>query len=295
MWGRNCPVCKKYFRTNHIYGLTYCPYCAIARPGLDFTSQAQWTYITAFYDAFMKTYITGKPTQLEASKISDHVPAWHYQEEKQQLHFTCETENCRAESDILGRFGYCPRCGRTNARRVFFDRLSGIRSKIKEASQNPDREARREVWEDITSKLVSEFEAFMRHLAIKLLTHRMTASRRRALEALNFQKPFDADRSLEDWFDISVSKWEGIGTRPRCALSNEDTGFVKRMFQKRHILVHNGGVVDSTYIELSGDTQVQLMERIRVSSKEVIRFVAVIEVMARNFLDNIEMRLEEGR
>src|SRR4051794_32126904 len=26
MWGRNCPTCEKYFRTDHVMGTTTCPY-----------------------------------------------------------------------------------------------------------------------------------------------------------------------------------------------------------------------------------------------------------------------------
>lgn len=29
MWGRNCPACQKYFRTNHVMGVTFCPYCSL--------------------------------------------------------------------------------------------------------------------------------------------------------------------------------------------------------------------------------------------------------------------------
>src|SRR5271154_2285520 len=35
MWGRNCPSCKKYFRSNHVMqagDLTWCPYCAKSAP-----------------------------------------------------------------------------------------------------------------------------------------------------------------------------------------------------------------------------------------------------------------------
>ena len=34
MWGRNCPHCQKYFRTNHIMDVTHCPHLrsASARP-----------------------------------------------------------------------------------------------------------------------------------------------------------------------------------------------------------------------------------------------------------------------
>jgi len=51
------------------------------------------------------------------------------------------------------------------------------------------------------------------------------------------------------------------------------------MIQKRHILMHNGGLVDQDYLDQTGDTQVQLLERIRVSSKEIKRFIDSILLM----------------
>src|SRR5262249_24947873 len=45
MWGRNCPACDRYFRTNHIFHTSVCPYCAKPAPSLTFISKAQRRYI----------------------------------------------------------------------------------------------------------------------------------------------------------------------------------------------------------------------------------------------------------
>ena len=62
---------------------------------------------------------------------------------------------------------------------------------------------------------------------------------------------------------------------------------------RRHILIHNGGIVDPEYLDLSGDTQVQLGERIRIRSNEVKRFISCNRAMAENLLDNVEYGFEE--
>lgn len=91
MWGRNCPACKKYFRTNHVASITFCPYCSIVADGLAFTSKEQRTYITAYYDAFARAYIGKKNSSLDMAEITDDVAAWHYSEEK--VHFKCGTQD----------------------------------------------------------------------------------------------------------------------------------------------------------------------------------------------------------
>jgi hypothetical protein len=60
------------------------------------------------------------------------------------------------------------------------------------------------------------------------------------------------------------------------------------MIQKRHILMHNGGLVDQEYLDLGGDTQVRLDERISIRSHEAKHFIASVRGMAANLLDNVE-------
>jgi hypothetical protein len=99
--------------------LTYCPYCAEPASSLAFISKDQRIYLTACYDAFARAYMGKKNTSIGEADVTDSKPAWHYSEVKQQLHFKCDRDKCGTETDILGEYGYCPRCGRTNARIAF--------------------------------------------------------------------------------------------------------------------------------------------------------------------------------
>lgn len=289
MWGRNCPLCQKYFRTNHVMDVTYCPYCAAVAPSLAFISQDQRNYITLCYDAFARAYIGKKSTSLDLADITDRTPAWHYSEEKQQLHFACDTKDCRAETDILGQYGYCPKCGRTNARRLFNERMDEMLARLEETKRTvSDRRERGEMWEDMTVKSLSNFEALAKHLRIRLLRFPMTPKRRKQLEELNFQRPFHADQSLVQWFDIGVLKWAGNDTNPQRKIPDSDLPFIKKMIQKRHILMHNGGLVDQDYLDHSGDTQARLNERVSVCSDEAKRFIQSVRGMGANLMDNVE-------
>jgi hypothetical protein len=93
--------------------------------GLAFISKEQSKYFIAYYDAFMRAYMGGVNSTLSMSDITDETSAWHHSEEKQQFHFKCETKDCDAETDILGRYGFCPRCGKTNARKLFSSSSNG--------------------------------------------------------------------------------------------------------------------------------------------------------------------------
>jgi hypothetical protein len=293
MWGRNCPGCKKYFRTNHIMGATFCPYCSDGEDSLAFVSEAQRTYIRASYDAFARARFEMKNTSLDIADIADRTPAWHYSEEKQQYHFQCDTKDCRAQTDILGEYGYCPRCGRTNARRLFSEKMDKMLAGLEETKKTvSDQKERSAVWEDLTGKSLSAFEHLGKHLRATLLCIPMTARRRKRLEELNFQNPLGADELLMQWFDIGVLEWRGSFTTPGRKVPKDDVLFIQKMIQKRHILTHSGGIVDQDYLAKSGDTQARLGERIEVRSNEAKRFIDCIKMMAANLLDNIESGFE---
>src|SRR5205814_6279428 len=121
----------------------------------------------------------------------------------------------------------------------------------------------------------------------RLLRLPMTANRRRELESVNFQQPLNANRLLKQWFDIGMLQWAGTPTNPKREVPQSELEFIKVMVQKRHILIHNGGVVDQEYVDNTGDTSVQLDERIRIRSKEAKRFLALVRDMAWNLLNNV--------
>jgi hypothetical protein len=294
MWGRNCPFCKKYFRTNHVMDVTCCPYCATGAPSLAFISEAQRTYIRAFYDSFGRAYTGKKNTSLNMADITDQTSAWHYSEEKQQFHFKCNTKDCHTETDILGQYGYCPQCGRTNARKLFVERMDKMLIRWDEVKNKvSDRQERGAIWEEMTVKVLSEFEALGKHLRCKLLCFPMTPNRRKELEKLNFQKPLKADELLVQWFDIGLLEWAGNGATPQRIVASSELAFIKKMIQRRHILIHNGGIVDQEYLELSGDTAARLNERIGIDSNEAKRFIDNVRRMAENLLDNVEYAFEK--
>jgi hypothetical protein len=289
MWGRNCPCCQKYFRTTHIMGLTYCPYCSEAAPDLAFISKEQRTYLTASYDAYARAHLEQRSTFLNLTDITDQTAAWHYSEEKQQFHFTCQTDSCHTQTDILGEYGYCPRCGRTNARKLFSKFVDKELVRLEEVRNSvSDRHERETVWERMTVDALSRFEALAKHLRRKLLCYPMTANRRKELENLNFQQPLTADGSLEQWFGIGALEWAGNSANQKRKVETSEIPFIKKMVQRRHILIHNGGLVDQEYIDQSGDTQVRLDERIRISSNEAKRFLKNVREMGMNLLDNVE-------
>jgi len=244
MWGRNCPACEKYFRTDHVVGVTTCPYCYENASDLAFVSKEQRIYLTACYDAFARAYLHKESTSVDMANITDEKVAWHYSEVKQQFHFVCQTDGCKCQTDILGQYGYCPGCGLSNARAVYFQAVDKELARLEEVrSTVSDRRERENVWEKMTVDAVSQFEAVAKHLRRRLLRFPLTSNRRRELADLNFQQPINADQLLKQWFDIGMLDWAGAANSPRRQVPQSELTFIKIMVQKRHVLIHNGGVL----------------------------------------------------
>lgn len=123
-----------------------------------------------------------------------------------------------------------------------------------------------------------ELEDFGNHTRRILLLSPATPKRREQLQKLSFQRLFETAESYQQWFGIDVLK----GT------SQDDRVFLRKMFHRRHILMHNGGKVDDDYLQNSGDATVRMHERIRIRSNEANRLIQLIGVISENLLAGFE-------
>ena len=273
MWGRTCPFCKSYFRTNHILGPTFCPYCSGLVDSLAFVTEAQRRYLTAFCTALNKAQQGPDDVTIDLETVTDSNPEWQYTEQRQQFHFTCS--GCNVAVDILGDYGRCPKCGRSNAEAIIDRKLKSLETAFDNANQNlTDKNQRGETWDRLTVGCISEFKALGNHLRYRLQWIPATPKRKKELKKLSFQRVLDACESLDQWYGLETL--EGV--------SDEQKVFLKMMLHRRHIITHNGGRVDADYLKFSGDTQAKLNERIHVQSSQVRRLLEIVRLLGNNLI-----------
>ena len=177
-------------------------------------------------------------------------------------------------------------------RTVLIESMNEMLKQLQETKVNVSDESKRgSVWEQMTKDSVTNLEALANHLRFKLLCAPMTPRRRKQLENVSFQNPFQADKALLEWFDISLMEWVGNDLVPKRRLPT-DSSFIKKMFQKRHVLVHNKGIVNEEYLERSGDTEFSLGERIAVRDHEAKLFIETVRAMGENLLDGVEYGIQ---
>lgn len=281
MYGRRCPKCRSYFRSNSPF-TEFCPYCDAKANDLEFFTEPQLDFIKRQHDAIVAAM--NGPDGDTAVNFDDQVTeptrpgTWVYAEEKQQTHFKC---HCRTESDVLGEYVRCPGCGKRTARAVFARRFADLSADFEGDAQNipkDQRGSRERRWRDHVVRSIAEFEALGRDVARALSQLPATPARRTDIRRQSFQNIIGAAERLKAWlgFDILVG------------ISDDDRTFLRRMFNRRHLFAHLGGKVDQEYLDRTGDPEVRLNEVLHVHSVDVRRLLALTQKVATNLLDGFE-------
>lgn len=270
MFGHQCPRCNGYWRSRGApskWRMT-CPYCGLRAETHNFLTMAQHKYVQhccqRFEEIIHSDFVGESVINMDNvadAVASDKKPDFYYAEQRQQNNYCCVS--CGGNNDILGRYGYCSICGTHNGLQELQSEILAAKKRIEDAS-----------YEGALSDMVSAFDSFARQLAKQMAARiPMRTKRRNSLERALFHNIKPRADELANWFDIELFK----------DIDSSDTEFIVRMFLRRHVYEHNGGEVDERYIKESGDTSVQLKQRIRETSESATRMAQLIEKIGRNF------------
>ena len=117
-FGHSCPHCGGYWRSGpwpHC-----CPYCAKRSAPSQFLSETQHRYVEHYCNTLFDALECSEDGKVEidmdavADATSKDVvkPPFYVSEQSQQQKFNCTS--CNEFNDILGRLGYCSKCGTRN-------------------------------------------------------------------------------------------------------------------------------------------------------------------------------------
>lgn len=276
MWGRKCPACSGYWRTAGpgLIAKTVCPYCGERLAPHQCLSDAQIAYVEAccvlFHQAMSQnkdaTYSIGVKELIEQVHRDENgaAPPEFFVEVARQTRFACDA--CGTQNDILGRFGYCSTCGTRNDLTMLTSDIETIRTSLGSGGSMVSS----------LKEAVDSFDSIGRNYARQLVKHvRMTPTRKAKWERMNFAQVETVSKELMADFDIDLLK--------RIDPAHVDQA--KRMFYRRHLHAHRGGVVDQIYLDESGDTSVQLGHLLRETREDVIGVTQAIIKMAKNLHD----------
>jgi len=267
-FGHQCPACREYWRSGA--GVGMCPYCATQADRHLFLTEAQERYVMQYCDRLHQA--------LDDEKDGEHVidmdavataagkdakkPDFYYAEESQQKKFDCQA--CGEYNDIIGRYCYCSQCGtRNDLHELETDTLAKIRIRINSGGG----------YDACVSDTVGAFDTFTKQYAKEMVKNIPLRSRRKGrIDRMRFHDLRTTAEELKAAFDIDILD----------GMTPDDIAFATRMFHRRHVYEHNGGVVDQKYLDDSGDDTVRLRQTIHETQASAHRLVGCIKRMAEN-------------
>lgn len=188
-------------------------------------------------------------------------PPEFFVEVARQTRFTCEA--CGIQNDILGRFGYCSTCGTRNDLAMLTADINAIRAGVNAGTSTTTA----------LKEAVDAFDSVGRNYARQLTSLvPMTPIRKKKWERANFAQIETVAKNLKDDFDIDILK----------RIDAAHIEHAKRMFCRRHLHAHRGGVVDQMYLDESGDTTVHLGLLLKETREDVIGVTQAILKVAKN-------------
>lgn len=186
--------------------------------------------------------------------------------EQMQLEITCE--ECNTRFAVIGSAYFCPACGHNSVLRTFTDSLRKIKVKLdsfdiikKSLIESAGRDEAEIVSRSLVeSCLIDGVVAFQKYCEGKYEKYKKV--------------PFNAFQRLKHGSDL---RKELIGYSYSDWLNEEELINLNILFQKRHILSHNEGIVDDKYLKNSNDISYIVGQRIVISKNDILILIEYID------------------
>lgn len=290
--GRQCPRpdCKCYFKVNvkHLEIFTgsemYCVKCGIKKDKNGFLTIEQLEYLKSVAARYIMNSIGQQLKQYERKSdpnaffsigisVNFNLPEIrHYVEKELKRSVTCS--NCDRSYALYGISFFCPFCGKRKPIDVFNENHNSIKrflemEKLLDVS-TVDTFNKEGVLTQITeSALKQTVTIFETYCKDKYVEEKMKGSEEKSKDNIlrqigtSFQ---NIDRATELFLEFGFNLKD-------CVSQNIITG-LKIGFEKRHVLTHNSGIIDSRYIKEIGGNESDVGNRIILTNDEVCAIIS---------------------
>jgi hypothetical protein len=287
--GRECPECKMYFKVKPGTGLpiTYhiCPYCNHQGPNDTFFTEDQIKYaesvamkkiIDPFLEKINKSFKTLENAtkngfiQFKVTTTGTPIQIKKYQEKILETDVTCN--NCSLIFSIYGVFSNCPDCGKLNVKAIFDKSIEVSKKMLTLSEQNEDINVKEELLKNALLGAISSFDSLGKELRNRHPTK--FPSKPKNL----FQNFIELDKTLKKSFNKNIKDY----------LSPEDSDFLLKMFQVRHIYEHYKGVIDDDFVKVLPEFVQQKGRKYKLEKQEIESFLNKMEVLTQKIYSESE-------
>ncbi len=195
------------------------------------------------------------------------------QREEWETDICCE--KCGTHYSVIGSAYFCPCCGFNSAANSFNDSLDSIEKML---------ESLREMKAMLTDKYNADSaETMCRSMLESSIGDMVSAFQKFA--SCKYDELSGKTSRVNDFQIVDKGSQlfeEETGKRYSDWLSAGELAFMKLMFQRRHLLEHNNGMVDQQYLNKSGDTSYSLGQRIIVKEVDAHSLLAILRKLGNS-------------
>ncbi len=178
--------------------------------------------------------------------------------------------NCQTRYSVIGSAYFCPCCGFNVIEDVFDESLDNIGKMISSLTE----------MEDLLTQTHGKDKAVSMCRAMLEGSLGDVISAYQKFAEVKY-KTFSPKTARVNDFQI-VEKgnalfFEATGKGYNTWLTDDEIDTMNMMFQRRHVLEHNGGIVDSRYLEKSNDQTYTVGQRIVIHRKDAEKLIEIIK------------------
>ena len=184
-----------------------------------------------------------------------------------------ECDNCGTRYSVIGSAYFCPCCGNNSAVSIFDESLDSIEKMLESLTEMKELLTKsygrdkaetmsRGLLESSLGDIVSAFQKYAECVYKKKSMAKVRVNDFQIVEKGSKLFLEATGKGYEEW------------------LAKQELERMNLLFQRRHIIEHNAGIVDEKYIEKSLDTTYSIGQRIIVRKEDAIELLRIIKKLS---------------
>ena len=193
------------------------------------------------------------------------------QSEEWETDITCES--CGTRYSVIGSAYFCPCCGYNSAVSVFDESLDSIEKMLESLDEMKElfeksygRDKAETMHRGLIESSLGDIVAAFQKFAECIYKTKSPAS----VRVNDFQIVEKGSKLFNNATGKGYDEW----------LNKSELQRMNLLFQRRHIIEHNGGLVDERYINQSGDNSYTLGQHIVVQKKDAEELLSIIKKLS---------------
>lgn len=202
------------------------------------------------------------------------------QREEWELEVLCD--QCGTKTSVIGTAYFCPCCGNNAVDRVFNESMERIKNQLN--SLNEMLELLEKIYDKdtATNMIQNMIETSLKDIISayqKFALESFSKGSTKKVRPNDFQIVDKGSELFKMNYDVGYDEW----------LTSYEINYMVVMFQRRHILEHNNGIVDDKYLQNSKDTTYRVGQRVVCKKNHVLKLLEIIKKLSENISSVVRM------